>query len=630
MTLNLYGREAVIKSGGQAGNKYLSCDRAVRALSGRDQAILSYAITGSNPDPTQASQLKAAFTGNVIEVFVQRPAGLERVHWGRVSAVRPALSGDGPQFQFLSRVEHYDFGDRLLGPLTRTRRADGTVGTFTVDGEVIFNPTVDGTVRGNRSQQVNAKGAHWFVDVEATYTTGGRAWQMQPDPVPRWTLGTAVWHLMWTLNYGELQIKNFTGGLGQLESMFDGQKFEHHRLPTGKHLDELLDLVLEPYGYGWYLDLTKGSKPEIQIFRRGDTGADIARVKFQKAGEMLDLSKTNCEEFALAYDVAKNLTNEVTVRADHEYVEVTLELEKGWRKADDALNVSSNLNIHSAGYLANPRYQEVWRRWVVNEAGDYCGLRPELTKPTDLSGYFLTQTKSYVARKRFYPCLSQNADLTPAGEQHGVRVEIDFGQGYIPLSRLGEHQPIQVLEHELGIRFAGIEPPRELIAAGDDAKVRITATIRSERRLSYTATPGQGNIQFNASVNPQRVPVVIEQPERYHLRRLHSSSTFFSEVAAGTRQATVVDDRPALKSLAERLLAKWNQAQCSGPVVLPGFDEDNYDLGWQVQQIAGRALKLQVHHSEGRSPQIVQIEYDFRGQRTVLVLDTLREGELLD
>src|SRR5262249_46022790 len=96
----------------------------------------------------------------------------------------------------------------------------------------------------------------------------------------------------------------------------------------------------------------------------------------------------------------------------------------------------------------------------------------------------------YVARRRrFLPCLSRSEDGSPRGHAVGVYVEYsaDNGATWQPIDALSsDENSVQILQRECGIRFNGENVPFDLYLAGDSAKVRVTACVESDTRVSIT------------------------------------------------------------------------------------------------------------------------------------------------
>lgn len=110
--------------------------------------------------------------------------------------------------------------------------------------------------------------------------------------------------------------------------------------------------------------------------------------------------------------------------------EVTMELHRGWTEASGTLTVESLTQSTGDDYESNPL---VWRLWVANEA-----IRSiDLNKPVRIE-YYRPATSTW--------------------------------------SRLPDGWGETLTHGQLGVYFAGDAPPADLVALGNDARIRITYT----------------------------------------------------------------------------------------------------------------------------------------------------------
>lgn len=573
-------------------------------------------------DVMQDAALKDEYNGNEIEVVVHTQDGLDIVvHWGKVAIVRPNIDERNCELQYVSRVEPFHFGDPIRGMLVQDNN-EGSPFVKTIDEDLVFNPTIDGRVTPNMSSRRQSSGFSYFLDWGSSRTSAARQWRGESASAPRlWSLAEAVMYLMWTGNGAQQYVRNWDQSVQDLEFLLGFTAIKDHRIPRNLYLPQALDRMLEPYGFYWYLEYSEVGSRRIRFQKRGSLEALPAIVGLQKPGEVFDSTITNCENIDISFDNSRNLANVIRVEGDYRYVEATFELQRAWSADFDTLD-ETDLDRDSDTYLENPEYQRVWRDWVLNEAGDYVGLRAEITQPFNFSALFATEDIAQ-RRRRFLPTLTRRKNIngkgddTPAGEVSGVRVEWsnDGGSNWEDVSE----RDIQIMEKECGIRFNGQVPPEFLVHAATDARVRVTATVRADTRLYYEAVS-------LFSVQPDRVEAVIDKSDGFHLREVHVSSTYAADLVAGNLTADTVDDSEAIQEYANELVDIWNRAECGGHLTLTGLDWSGFELGNCVPGIVGRNLDFQTHHADARYPQIVAIDYNVRGQTMTLTLDTLREN----
>lgn len=562
------------------------------------------------------------------------------VFWGEVSGKSIAIGGK-ESVVFEARTSPRHFGFPLLG-VVEYNPASGK--TETVNQALEFNPTVNfsgtfgqriqntrgvGFVRGNMSTtRTFGKGnARAFLDPARVFTKQSRkhndgepetskvgAGQAKFLATDRyWTLLEAVYYLCWALNPVEDYFKNPTrADLKLLDESKD--LLRDVVVPMGTYLPEALDIVLQPFGYGWKIDYRGIGDRTISVFKRGE--GPTATAKLQKPGEQLDLTKTNVESARFGVGV-ESLVNEVYVYGARKLIESTFELRRAWSKEYDEVS-KDLLSTSGDDWDTKPQYHRVWRDWVLDEAGDYIGVRPEYKAPKDLGG--LIGSDPIPRRRRFFPCITLDKDRLPVG-QNGYFVEFFDGVEWRPVDQL-ENGSYEVLQFECGIRFTGIIPPYQLYDAAASAKVRITASIYSDERLQGHA------FQEGRSILPATNAVVIDAEGSFHYREIDASSVFFDQVAEKKFEHSMVDDTEKIKAHAEKLRDAWDRADASGTLTIWNLD-DVYELAAIVPKLEGRGTDLDVGARVGKSYlQIVAREFDVQRNKQILTVESMRNMRL--
>ncbi len=591
------------------------------------------------------------FGGETIEIV--RASDERVVHWGKLGAVNIDLDRDGARYHWISRTEHYHFGEPLRGMPNWARFPGGFNGPYTLPEPVAFNPLIAGRPHGNMLRESDGRVWYW-LDWRASQTGNALDWNRQPRPEPTgdevtpraqgdaWTLAKAVSTLCWTLNGDEAHIANPGYTIDQLELLLRPEEEGEHSpilrdrwLPLGMYLPECLDELLGPYGFEWFVRYQGRGRRSIDFARRGR--GLLARVSHQRHGETINVADTNVLRAAIRYDVGARLVNRALVLGAFAQVENTWELKRGW---DHALSGTAwrTLAKSAGAYEQQPELQDAWRLWVLGESADRVGLTDigsdgverEVLEPEeieidlanqDLHGF--TQATRFLLprRHRFLPCIARNdAGDGPAGELGGFRLSYSVDGGLtrrvVQPSTFGD---VRILDDRAGIRFEGDNIPLELWKAGSQARLYLTAALELDVRLHVGTSD-------DASPNPDLVEAVLDVGNRYAFRRILEGSDFYSDVANGTRQSDEVDDWLLMYRFATDYVAAWSQAEVSGAITIDGLDRD-FEIGQIVPLILGRNIDLTASRNGLLFPQIVAISWDGPGQQQVLTLTSFR-GEV--
>lgn len=532
------------------------------------------------------------------------------LHWGKAT-ISSIEIGDGEHLRVTSSVEPYHFGVPLTGalywdPLTQQ--------TINILEEPVWNPEIDDAVFPNATTIARLGGfSSVFLDPESTRTDAALA--VQGDSPQLWTLAGCVNYLCWALNGDQLSIANPTDF-----SLFPNWTLNNFRLQRGRYLSEYLDEILPRFGLGWFLDLSSG-QPTIAFFVRGQGTPNSVYLGPPGSGYNLD----NAVESHADWNFG-NVRNQVICQGDYRRVESTFVLSRGWDVGLDAV-AELNLSKDSDDYGANEAYRSVWRNWVLNEAGDYIGRRPEIVAPYNLGLIFGHATPP--RRRKFLPTLTLDADGAPIGETAGITVEysIDAGTTWLPIDRL-EDRTCVILERECGVRFDGLFPPPELVRAGDKAQVRVTATVRDDLRLGTVVGPDASSPLADTAA------VVLDESAKFHWRTVLATSKYWPQVhgvnPSQPLEADEADDTLDLEAYAAWLQDTFDLADVGGSLVVEGFDNGVYTLGDLITAINGRAIVFNAQSTasgQQRYPQVVGIAWDHQAQRRTLTIETYRDPQ---
>jgi hypothetical protein len=536
--------------------------------------------------------------------------------WGFISK-NPQQIGDGETTMFEARIANQHFGTPLTGyPIYNI----AAFARLDINRPLVFNPEIDEIIEPNMSSFPDVTNSwSYVVDPESLRTQASKTYQFQTATA--WKLSDAVLAMCWWLNPSETYIKNPTKKDLQMAFADRDTMLKNVTIPLGTTLPNALDMLLVPFEYSWYLKHSlQGSDrvTKIQFFSRGK--GQKKQVFMQRPGATRDIKKTNIAEFDAEYDI-NSLANRIEVYGDYLKREATFPLKLGWSTTYD----STDLADLEKGQPTAEAHPAVGRKFILNEAGDYNYLRPEITAPYSFASLFLSAIQS-VRRRQFLRCLSQHADADDL-ESNGFRVDwydrdqtgaissiLPADPGWIRVK-----WPYSVLEKECGILFEGPLPPDALwsLMAEDPTlvKIRITATIVGDQRVKGIAT------KRAQSPNGQDVTLVLDLHDRFQFSKVDSSSIFAS------RPSIARDDTSVIQAYATSVQAIEDAMKIHCSIPLEGIAHPEYSMGDLIDSVSGRNLSLNGYDPTGgedtRNPQIVGFVYHLQGgQRMELMLDS--------
>ena len=265
------------------------------------------------------------------------------------------------------------------------------------------------------------------------------------------------------------------------------------------------------------------------VFHRDGRGRQV-ELSCQSAGESLAPSRTSIG--AMRSERAfYPVTHRYVGQGDFKVYEATFELVKAW---DPALE-SISYRVFSPS--TNPEFykvKDVYRKWCLNEAGDYTGAPYNRGEPYDFSSLF--EHGDYAPRRRrFWPALSTNAQGTSLG--YFLQVSYDGGLNWW----VYPHAFNNLLD-ECGIWLSSDQLDIDTWVASlkKVLRVRITASVISDDRLSCIVADGPVG---------STVPVVdhvLTLPRQFAYRKVSTRSLFAPSAASGLGAPDEADDSAAL------------------------------------------------------------------------------------
>jgi hypothetical protein len=546
-----------------------------------------------------------------LEIEIQRIGGSsEIVHWGKITQLPITINPRMETLRIQSRTELYHLGGKVNGYHVYD---PATSATRVVDGELIFNPLIDGTVYGNRNDtRTTAGGDPVFLDPESVRTAAAVTYQ--GGNIATWTLAEAIYYLLWSLNTAQTNIANET--LGNLQAVFNDPTvvIRDLRIARGTWLAEALDVVLTPLGYQWKVSRTALGARIYSFWKKGN-GGTLRSVSHQRLGSTLVPASTNVEAAGLKFDVS-SLANDIVILGGYTEYEITAELARAWPESDDPPpGIGDELSTDHPDFESK---KDVLRRWVLNEAGDYIGLRPELDDvyTSDIRDALSAAgiAADFVPRRRrLLPTLTLDANGEPIGKTDGVEVEYsdELSSQWKPVTGWG----CGLLKHEAGVYFDFDRPPDEFMIDPDNLRIRATFTIQSDLRLFGYAPKVAG------SPNSEVVQVVVSAPDRFRLR---ARLTGLSKYAGGATASLAVDDTTPITDFAAYARAAWDLMHVGGAIQLEGLDRLFY-VGDRISGVDLKNIDFEARPSSGVYPQIVAIEREITNQVTTLHLEHFRQ-----
>lgn len=694
-----------------------------------DHAVIEFDIGwNKKPSATAPKHLQDLVGANSLAV---RPGGIdkqclivgnvngkERVfHWGFIEANELDIS-DGEYLKPVSRTSEVCFGfpigfQRVYDPKSKTANWNspaGSAGVY-IDDEVNFNPDHPLEEKCDANMRITyGTSALWFgvvpgtgvdynlfIHPEAFRTPSAAAiHNVSSSSLVRvltfrneaamWTLIDAVMYCcgecngpeIWKSRGGSPYIANPT--LAELSdkfsldaNLFGGRRglLRGHKITPGQYLPHVLDDLLEPYGFTWYVKHESRSSRKIVVVPHGKSRVSV-KIKLQKPGEELNTDKSHVESLQIDFDAGR-LANRVRVVGAKTQVEASFELTPGWDKDLDKTRLDMLMsNVPDWDKADHQKYHPVWRKWVLNEAGDYPRGKWKG------KGYDLTSLFQHVFgaahppvvphRRRFLPTMTLKDEKKPIGEHSEVHVEwYDvYTEKWKPIDAIETDWTARLLHDEAGIEFTGPLPPVLLWTStardkfdADKARVRVTATIESDYRISHTAAPNIGLSKlkdwFKLLSEPAlllagivagiRSPTVqarelfVDKHRSFHARLLAKSnsskeggivgSIYEPKVAAKELFSREEDSRSLVIALAEALRDANDFISCSGTIKIEGMDRSQYSLATTVKKISNREIDLDTSGGKtgGRKPQIIGIRYFPQQQYTTVQFGSYKETD---
>lgn len=320
-----------------------------------------------------------------------------------------------------------------------------------------------------------------------------------------------------------------------------------------------------------------------------------------QAGEQLSISKTNIASL----HSKKNfwpITHKYIGQGDFKVVEATFELVKAWDPGledtkYDKFSPSTNPDFYQV--------KDVYRKWCLNEAGDYSGAPYNQGDAFDFSKIFGGSNFAR-RRRRFRPSLTTDKQ----GKSLGYFLQVSFDDGAHWWQYLHAYN---ILLDECGLWLSSnsLDVDTWIAALKGVLKVRITASVISDERL--TRVVSDGPVTSTAPV----VEHIITLPRQFKYRRVSDQSIFAGSCDGTLGVADEVDDTDALYEFVRHKAAVSSEIIETVDIQTPSLVLD-YRVGDKVST-SPESRDLLACRSDNRSRVwIERVRLDFEKQCTNL------------
>jgi len=503
------------------------------------------------------------------------------IFYGHIEGIETRLGPDGARVEVVAK----DFSANLRRVTVYGQRVDDSDGsTLQLSGaDTVFNP--DGEANA-AIEPIDNNGKSYRVF--AAESSAGRSW----------SYAEVIDYLLCEyLPSGQLQ----TPTIERLQTLTDNQVVRDLDV-TGLDLIDALHRCCERVGLKFeFVPRPVLTGPIQAIVFYKPSGGRSVELNCQRAGEQLSISKTNI----VRLHSRKNfwpVTHKYIGQGDFKVYEATFELVKAWDSAGedtdyDKFSPSTNPNFYQV--------KDVYRKWCLNEAGDYSDAPYNQGDAFDFSKVF--QSSNFVhRRRRFWPALTTDKQ----GKSLGYFLQVSFDNGLHWWQYL---YAFNNLLEECGVWLSSdqLDVDTWVASLKGVLKFRITASVVSDERLSCEVADGP--INSTAPV----VEHIITQPRQFKYRKVSSQSIFAgaSDEALGTPDET--DDSTVLYEFVRKRAGATSETIETVDVQTP-YLALNYMVGDRVST-GPESRDLLGCRSDNRSVSWIElVQMDFRNQCTNL------------
>jgi hypothetical protein len=545
-----------------------------------NQAILSYYPKDSSLLPEEINSLVRCGQQIILKAVYDAGIGSAQpqeipIFAGFIEEIDTDISSKQQKITVIAK----DFSARLRRKTVYGRNvySDSADAIFIAGADTIFNPSG----KANASKQQIRQNGRSF-----------KAFAADEKTADFFTCADAIYYLL--CNYipaGELVIPT----LPQLEKLTCERGIIDVDV-TGLNLIDALRRCCGQAGlrFKFVPNLSQTGPAQAIVFFRPESCRKI-ELNCQWPGERINISKTNVTEITGKKNYSP-ITHRYIVQGDYKIYEATFELVKAW---DPALE-EHNYDRYSP--LTNENFNEVrdvYRKWCLNEAGDYSPNPYNQGPSFDFSKIF--ENDNYIRKpRRFLPALTGTQD----GESIGYYLEVSYVDGSYWWPYMSS---FKILLDQCGVWLSAEQIDTDMWFAilKGVLKFRITASVCADERISFAVSDGPVNS------TAEMVDKIITLPRRFKYQKVSPCSIF----ANGS--ANQIDDTQSLVEFAQSLSDSSGfvteqlqiKTPCLSPIFTPG---DRISTGPDSRDILG------VKYDNRSICRLEKVQMDFANQQTIL------------
>ena len=552
-------------------------------------ARLAYkASSGCAEEPSHIEQVEMLFgmgkTLSIRQMYSGGAAGTAvfslAIFEGQVEGVVRKLGADGETLELTAK----DFScnlDRITVYGQRAVTGDGS-SVFLAGTETVFN---------------SQAAANAFGEPVAHLGNAYTMFSGDPSGSIEWTIADAIHYLLCEyLSSADLTLPS----IGQLKEQTGNQTVRDLDV-TDMTLSDALHACCEVAGLEFRFVprlCETGPRQAIFFYRTGK--GRIVELNCQPAGQQLNVSRTNV---AKLHGIKSfwPVTHKYVGQGDLKVYEATFDLVKAWDPADEDTDYDK---FSSSGNSDFSQVKDVYRKWCLNEAGDYSNEPFSQGQAFDFSRVF--ESGNFVQRRRrFWPALSCDNQ----GKSLGYHLEVSYVNG----TQWWQYMyAFNNLLDECGIWLSSdrLDLDTWIAALKGVLKFRITASIISDERLNCAIANGPVN-----SVVPV-VEHIMRLENKFKYRKV-SNQSLFTNSSEVLGVADEVDDTTALyEYIRKKAYGHTDTVETIDVQTLyPVF---NYDVGDRIITSLDRRDMLGSRSDNRSLCRVERIRIDFRKQCTNL------------
>ena len=498
---------------------------------------------------------------------------------GQIENIETQLTATGEKMEVVAK----DFSVNLKRICVYGRRLaeEDNSSVFLAGLDTTFNP--DGRANANPlSIKVNGKSYTIFCG--------------EPSQGKHWSYAEVIDYLLCEyLTDGQIQ----TPDIGQLRVLTENQAVRDLDV-TGLNLIEALHRCCQRIGLRFKfvpLPVPTGPSQAIEFYTAG-TGRTV-ELNCQQTGEQLSISKTNIA----ALHSRKNfwpITHKYIGQGDFKVAEATFDLIKAWDGSLEDINYDKFSSSTNSDFY---QVKDVYRKWCLNEAGDYSGDPYNQGDAFDFSRIF--GSSNYARRRRrFRPTLTTDKQ----GKSLGYFLQVSFNNGLYWRQYL---HAFNILLDECGLWLSSdqLDVDTWVAALKGVLKFRITASVISDERLTCIVSDGPVN---------STIPVVehiITLPRQFKYRKVSNQSIFANSSDDALGVPDEVDDTDTLYEFV-RHRAVVSAGTVESIDIQTPFLAFDYRVG-DIVSTSPESRDWLACRSDNRSrSRIVRVQMDFEKQCT--------------